>query len=202
MNSVHNEISDVTVTNVKETRSSMQCPSFLLLTLLHLYSQFTDTEDKLSDIPGKVNSAVSDDCQCSLSLSYISGGEFLCVDGEPTAVLYRAELNGGISSECTTVVSRIKDWTSSGTASIAVQGNRVGVDPDCMLEIESLTSETTCRTTVLVRDPVPQDSDITVPIIGAVVGVIVLVVVVILAVVIFVYWLRRQARFVSNQRTP
>ncbi len=167
--------------------------------MLHLYSQFTDTEDKLSDIPGKVNSAVSDDCQCSLSLSYISGGEFLCVEGELTAVLYRAELNGGISSECTTVVSRIKDWTSSGTASIAVQGNRVGVDPDCMLEIESLTSETTCRTTV----PDSQDGggggDITVPIIGSVAGVIVLVVVVILAVVIFVHWLRKQARFVSLQ---
>ncbi len=55
-------------------------------------------------------------------------------------VLYRAVLHVGMKSQCTRVVSHVQDWTSSGEASIAIQGNRLRVDPDCMVEIESLTS--------------------------------------------------------------
>ncbi len=90
----------------------------------------------------------------------------------------------------------MKNWTSSGTASIATQGNRLRVDSDCTVEIESLTSETNC---VSPTDPATQvqNDDITAPIIGAVVGVMVFAVVTILAVIISVNWLQRQGRCVS-----
>ncbi len=111
-------------------------------------------------------------------------------------VLYRAVLYVGTTSECTRIVSHVQDWTSSGEASIAIQGNRLRVDHDCMVEIESLTSETKCSPAVSVsRDD--GDGDITGPIVGAAAGMVVLVVVVILAIIFFVYWLRRRERFVS-----
>ncbi len=166
------------------------------LILFHTYIQFTDTEDKLSDIPREILSAVSDHCQCPLTSSNITSGEFLCIDGDSTVVLYRAVLHVGTKSECTRVVSHVQDWTSSGEASIAIQGNRLRVDPDCMVEIKSLTSETKCSPAVTVSQD-ESSGDNTGPIVGAAAGMAVLVVVVILVIVFFVYWLRRRGRFVS-----
>ncbi len=166
-----------------------------ILILFHTYVQFTDTEDKLNDIPREILSAVTDHCQCPLASSYITSGEFLCIDGDSTVVLYRAVLHVGTTSECTRVVSHVQDWTSSGEASIAIQGNRLRVDPDCMVEIESLTSETKCSPAVTVSQE-ESSGDNTGPIVGAAAGLAVLVVVIILAIVFFVFWLRRRGRFV------
>ncbi len=141
-------------------------------------------------------SAVSEQCECSVAQTYITNGVFDCLKGDSTqVVLYRAMMSAGTESECTMLVSYLEDWISSGKASIVVKGNRLTVDPGCMVEIESLTSDVECTTTEESQDT--EGGDTTAVIAGAAAGVIVLLIVIALAIGMFMRWKRRGGRLVS-----
>ena len=147
------------------------------------------------DLTSSVESSITDHCKCSLAKDHIVDGEFRCLDVDPEAVIFRAKLTG---SECTQLLSYMEEWVSSGQASALVQGNRLIVDPSCMVGIESLNSAPGCSrptTAATVTGGTAQSAPATlVPVIAAVVGVVFAVVIVIALVIIIVCWCCRRGR--------
>ena len=135
---------------------------------------------------------MGDQCQCSLQEDYISNAEFACMSDDENAVLFRAQLTG---NNCEQLLSHIGMWVQSGSASFAVMNNRLSVDANCNLEIDSFQETSACSRV----DPSSESSregQSNVLIIGAaaggVIGVIVIGIIVVATIILCTRTLKRQ----------
>ncbi len=97
------------------------------------------------DIKDNIYEVLAEVCpQCPLDVTMLDSEEFACIDGSPKKVLYRAEMSANPESDCTVLLTQIRQWVRSGTASVSVLGNRLDVDQDCRVEIEDLISPPDC----------------------------------------------------------
>ena len=154
--------------------------------------QFDRPEEKIAEVTAALSSTVGEQCLCSFPQDYISDAEFACITDDETAVLFRAQLTG---NDCERLLSHIEMWVESGSASFAVMNNRLSVDANCILEIESLQATLSCSET----DPSSESSSegqSNVLIIGAaaggVIGVIIIGIIVVAAVILCTRTLKRQ----------
>ncbi len=114
--------------------------------------QFDDTESKLADVSSGVTAVLTEGCpECESELT--PNSVFACIDVSSNQVLYRAEISANPESDCTVLVNLISQWVTSGTASVSVLGNHLDVDPDCLLQIQSLSSPLSCTSVVATETP-------------------------------------------------
>ena len=120
---------------------------------------------------------------CSLGVTQITNGEFNCLtDDTPDQVTYRAKLRGNTDSDCDDLIKDIKSWVLGAQPSISVQGNRLMIDANCNVGVDTFTSPLQCAiaTEGLVA------TEVSIPLVaGAAAGglVLLIVIVVVIAVV-------------------
>ena len=108
--------------------------------------QLNSTNDKLMDIQQTVVEEVQQVCTlCNLQVGQIQDGEFSCPSGADSRdVLYRARLRSTPPNNCIAVVTTVASWVQSSETSLQVQGSRLSVAQNCILEIDSFDSELEC----------------------------------------------------------
>ena len=110
---------------------------------------------------------------------------FLCTSDQQV-VLYRAQLSG--HSDCARVLSYIQQWINGGQTSIVVQSNSINVDPNCPIEVASLTAQADCeRSTAGTDSGSVEITDVGGGVgegVGGAVGIVVLIGIIILAAVV------------------
>ena len=87
--------------------------------------------------------AISDHCNCTYSVGYITDEHFLCSNGSSTYVTYRATIHGTKKKKAETLAGYIQDFISMG-------GNfnsNFTIDSDCRVLIDSF------------NDPLCSDND-------------------------------------------
>ena len=159
--------------------------------------QFDSTTAKLSDITVATVSMLNSMCQCDVTLSHVSENEFTCFYNEAQEVIYRAKLQGVEANDCSNLTKHIREWMEA-SSSILIQGNRLGLNPRCDLEIETLDIQPACvigetppsPTTSSPNDGLP----IQVIIGGAVAGAIIIILLLSLAVAVCCICCRNKAK--------
>ena len=129
----------------------MAQPLYFTVTLfVKLYTQFTDTELRLSQITENLRQEITTQCirrDTCLPEFYqeleISNEEFSCSPGNRP--LYRAFLRGQASQSCAEVESILTEWIMNGSASIIVQGNRLSLADYCDFRIDSFLDPIACN---------------------------------------------------------
>ena len=157
--------------------------------------QSTDTADKITTITEQIVSELKEDCNCAISKEYILDGELSC-SGETTDVVFRAQIFSTPNTDCIILITGLQKWIESGLATVVVQGISLQTDPMCPLSPED---ETVCPGVVPSPTDAPTEQEqevadidqLTIVVIGSVVGGVVLILVVIIALHIFTRCRRR-----------
>ena len=150
-------------------------------------------------------SGVNEHCQCSLlKESHISSEEFVCMQNNPSVVLFRGMLTGSDLNDCDDILSLIENWVLDGLASVVAQSNRLSIDTNCMVEIESLHSSPDCT---IGSEPPSSDSggqrsDSMVAVIAAPVAVGVLLFIGILAIICYICCKRKRTKTLVIKALP
>ncbi len=158
--------------------------------------QLDDTNPKLSDTAMQVATEIQQSCtNCSLKVTQITNGEFNCLtDDTPDQVTYRAKLRGNTDSDCDDLIEDIESWVKGAQASISVQGNRLMIDANCEIAVDTFTSPLECA----MKPPtLGQDASEGVPLVaGAAAGglVLLIVIVVVIAMVYLLCASRRKRK--------
>ena len=114
-------------------------------------------------------------CDCSVTLTHVTSAELSC-PGE-TEVIFRARIYSAPDANNTVLISSLQQWIASGP-SIIIQSNRLDLDTECDIEIESFSDPNCPKAT-------PKKGISLGIIAGAAVGGIGVIIAVILALYIF-----------------
>ncbi len=179
-----------------------------------------DTDGKLQDIQERLLDKIEELCDCGFtSQHYITSGEFQCLS-QPEEVTYRARLSGTASASSSDIIDAIKEWVTSGQASLVVQGVRRSLDSTCQpITVESFDDRecdnegipptetpTAADETVGTGSPDVQ-SDNTIAIVGATVGgvisvaVVIAITVLVIAILVLLLLKRRHAELSIEMHT-
>lgn len=112
-------------------------------------------------------------CDCSVPLTHITSAELSC-QGE-TEIIFRARIYSTPDANSTFLISKLEQWIASAP-SIVVQSNRLNLDPQCDIRLQS-TDDSFC--------PKPTSPPPLGVIAGAAVGGVGVIIAVILALYIF-----------------
>ena len=103
----------------------------MLLANVVCLKQGDDTKLKLGEIQQSLAAVLNTQCQCDLTTSHISQGEFSCRTGPVDTITYRARLSGTASRSASDLASLVREWVAGGEASIKVGTSRLHLDPTC-----------------------------------------------------------------------
>ena len=100
--------------------------------------QNDEPEQKLSQIRQSLMATLTSQCNCNVTTSHISQGEFSCRTGPTDTVTYRARVSGTSSRSASDMVELIRSWAQGGDASIKVGGSRFQLDPTCDATLDNI----------------------------------------------------------------
>ena len=136
-------------------------------------------------------------CQCSISAAYVTAPQLTCDPKETRDVIIRARLSRTTDTDIANLITILRDWVSSGRATVVVGHLTYDVDATCQVVVQSfsdpicpasvVTSETPTATTQNVMATPDNISipNIVGPIVGAIAVGVVLILVVVIAIQIF-----------------
>ena len=148
--------------------------------------QFDDVDNRISEITSAIITNLQQYCGCSVAETYISLAELSC-PSEVEEVIFRARIYSAPDASNSVLISNLQQWIRS-MASIVIQRNRLNLDPNCEVLIQSF-SDSICPKnlpTIEVTSVDGRNQGISLGIIvGVVVGGVGVVIAIILALYIF-----------------
>ena len=100
--------------------------------------QNDEPEQKLSQIRQSLMATLTSQCNCNVTTSHISQGEFSCRTDPTDTVTYRARVSGTSSRSASDMVELIRSWAQGGDASIKVGVSRFQLDPTCDATLDNI----------------------------------------------------------------
>ena len=98
--------------------------------------------------------AISDLCNCTYSVGYVTDERFLCSDRSSTYVTYRAKLYGTNKKEAETLAGYIQDFISMG----GDFNSNFTIDSDCRILIDSFNDPLCSKDDDIKEDDISSDT--------------------------------------------
>ena len=153
--------------------------------------QFNEAPGKLSNIDSYVRNSISSDCSCNFRAEDIFESGFSCPDIlSSDDVLYRTQVRGLGAENCDNVITAVESAIQS-SSSILVLGNRLGIQTNCDVGAESISSELFCAVAPTTPPIVgAQGGNVGAIAGGAAAGVLVVLLLMVLVILVFVFKMR------------